>query len=42
MEAAKFNLVMAAATSAIVPIVLLFVFSQKFFVQGITKTGLKN
>ena len=42
MEAAKFNLVMAAATSAIVPIVLLFVFSQNFFVQGITKTGLKN
>ncbi len=42
MEVHQFNLTMAAATSAIIPIVILFVFSQKYFVQAITKTGIKG
>ncbi len=32
---------MAAATMAIVPIVLLFMFAQRQFIQGIARTGLK-
>ena len=33
--------VMAAATVIIMPIVVLFIFLQRYFVQGITKVGLK-
>ena len=32
---------MAMATLSVLPILLLFVFAQKYFVQGITTTGLK-
>ena len=32
---------MAAATMAVVPILLVFFFSQRYFVRGITLTGLK-
>ena len=34
-------LLMAMATLSVLPILLLFVFAQKYFVQGITTTGLK-
>jgi len=33
--------VMAAASLIILPVIVLFVFLQKYFVQGITKVGLK-
>lgn len=36
-----FNLQMAATTVVIFPVVVLFLFTQKLFVQGITLTGLK-
>lgn len=35
------HLLMAAATMAIVPILILFFFAQKQFIQGIARTGLK-
>jgi len=41
-EAQQFNLTMAAATSAIIPVLILFIACQGYFVQGLTKTGLKE
>lgn len=39
---AEFNLLMAAATVAMLPTVLLFFFAQRFFIEGISMTGLKG
>jgi multiple sugar transport system permease protein len=36
------NLLMAAATITIVPVIVIFLASQKYFIQGITLTGLKG
>lgn len=36
-----YHLLMAAATMAIVPILILFFFAQKQFIQGIARTGLR-
>ncbi len=36
------SLLMAAATITVVPVILLFISSQKYFIQGITMTGLKG
>lgn len=33
---------MAAATSAIVPVVILFIVGQKYFVEGIATSGVKG
>jgi len=41
-EAQQFNLTMAAATSAIIPILIIFIFGQRYFVEGITRTGIKG
>ncbi|MBQ8080312.1 MAG: carbohydrate ABC transporter permease [Clostridia bacterium] len=38
----RYELVMAAATSAIVPILILFIASQKSFVEGIATSGVKG
>ncbi len=38
----KYNLLMAASTFAIVPVIILFFFLQRFFIQGIARTGLKD
>lgn len=32
---------MAGTTLATVPMVLLFIFAQKYFIQGFTNTGIK-
>jgi len=37
----QYNLLMAAATFSILPVVILFIFTQKYFIQGIARTGLK-
>lgn len=37
----KFDLLMAASTFSILPIVILFFFLQRFFIAGIARTGLK-
>ncbi len=39
---AEFNLLMSAATVAMLPTVLLFFFAQRFFIEGISMTGLKG
>lgn len=36
-----YNQLMAAATFSILPIVVLFLFTQKYFIRGIARTGLK-
>ena len=38
----RYDLNMAAATSAIIPVVILFIFCQKYFVEGIATSGLKG
>lgn len=38
----EYNLMMAAAASAIVPIIILFIFTQKYFVESIATTGVKG
>ncbi len=39
---AEFSLLMAAATIVMLPTVLLFFFAQRFFIDGITLTGVKG
>lgn len=38
----EYNLMMAAAASAIVPIIVLFIFTQRYFVESIATTGVKG
>ena len=38
----RYDLNMAAATSAIVPVVILFIICQKYFVEGIATSGVKG
>ena len=38
----RYELVMAAATSTIVPVIILFIFCQKYFVEGIATSGMKG
>ena len=38
----EYNLMMAAAASAIVPIIILFIFTQRYFVESIATTGVKG
>ena len=39
---ADYNLIMAASLVSLVPIFVLFVFLQRFFVEGIATSGLKG
>ena len=41
-DAQEYNLTMAAAASAIVPVGILFVFGQRYFVEGIATSGVKG
>ena len=36
-----YNLLMAAATFTILPVIIIFIFTQRYFVRGIARTGLK-
>ena len=38
----QWNLLMAASTMVLAPVVVLFFFAQRFFIQGITMTGIKG
>ncbi|MDC7234295.1 MAG: carbohydrate ABC transporter permease [Spirochaetales bacterium] len=38
----KWNMVMAGGVISIIPIVVVFLFSQKHFIQGISRSGIKN
>jgi multiple sugar transport system permease protein len=37
-----YNLLMAASTFTMIPIVILFLFLQRYFIEGIARTGLKG
>jgi len=37
-----YNLLMAASTLIVLPIVIMFIFAQRFFVEGITVGGVKG
>ena len=37
-----YNLLMAASTFTMIPIVILFIFLQRYFIEGIARTGLKG
>ena len=39
---AEFHLLMAASTFAVLPVVIMFFFLQRFFIQGIARTGMKS
>lgn len=41
-DAQRYELTMASATSTIIPVVILFVFCQKYFVEGIATSGVKG
>lgn len=41
-EAQEFNITMAAATSAVVPILFIFFFCQRYFIEGIATSGMKE
>jgi len=38
----EYHLLMAASTFAVLPVVIMFFFLQRFFIQGIARTGLKS
>ena len=38
----EWNMLMAASTLVVLPIIALFFFTQKTFIQGVTMTGLKG
>ncbi|MDX9985146.1 carbohydrate ABC transporter permease, partial [Sphaerochaeta sp.] len=41
-EHQRYELTMAVATSSIIPIVIIFLSSQKYFIEGIAKSGIKG
>lgn len=41
-DAQRYELTMAAATSAIIPVIFIFIAGQKYFVEGIATTGVKG
>jgi len=38
----RYSLIMAAAVSAVLPVLAVFLAGQKFFVQGVVTTGIKG
>ena len=38
----NYALIMAAATVALIPVLILFVFLQRYFVEGVATSGLKG
>jgi len=36
------HLIMAAATFSVIPVIIVFLFGQKYYVQGIATTGIKG
>ncbi len=41
-EVQRYELTMAAATSSIIPILIIFIFCQKYFIEGIATSGIKG
>jgi multiple sugar transport system permease protein len=42
LHGSEYNLLMAAATLVVLPVVALFFFTQRYFIQGVTLTGIKG
>jgi len=42
LHSTQYNLLMAAAVMAIVPIMIIYLLAQRFFQKGIAMTGLKS
>jgi len=42
LHGSEWSLLMAASVMMTIPVVLVFFFAQKYFIQGITLTGLKG
>ena len=38
----QWNLLMAAVLSAIIPVIILFLLLQRYFIEGITMSGIKG
>jgi ABC-type glycerol-3-phosphate transport system permease component len=38
----SYNLLMAAATLVVLPVVVVFLFAQRFFIEGVTIGGVKG
>ena len=38
----NYALIMAAATVALIPVLVMFIFLQRYFVEGIATTGIKG
>ncbi|MCE5199837.1 MAG: carbohydrate ABC transporter permease [Armatimonadota bacterium] len=41
-HSAEFGMVMAASTMVMIPVLLLFFFTQRYFIEGVTLTGIKG
>jgi len=41
-HATEWHLLMALSVLILIPIVIIFIFSQRYFVEGITMTGMKG
>lgn len=39
---AEYSLIMAASVASVIPIIIVFLFTQKFFIEGIATSGLKG
>ena len=39
---AEWTYLMAGATLAIVPVLLLFVFTQRYFIEGVARAGIRG
>ena len=42
MAAGNLSVVMAAMSMAVLPVILLFLLAQKFVIEGVTMTGIRN
>ena len=38
----SYELIMAAATVALIPVFIVFIFTQRYFVEGVATSGLKG
>lgn len=42
LYSAQWGLLMAASTAAVIPVIIVYAFGQKYFIEGITMTGMKG
>jgi len=42
LHGTEYNLMMAASVAVLIPIIIIFFFSQKYFVEGVVTSGVKG